>query len=192
MDAGNALFTVDDFDAVGKLALDAWWWGAELDWSVTAGTLEWSCFTTADHTIDCVFSYAFFLASRRQDRYPNFTELHALPGASPTDLLYGLQGACIMLSSVIRTAAPDVRAIIRYRPQPETGSPADFAARGAHELILHAYDVCIGLGIAFDPPRELCQRLRDHTSDWPYQRTIEQTDDPWSDLLERSGRPRTT
>jgi hypothetical protein len=41
------------------------------------GTLEWSCFKTADHTVDCVFSYAFFLASRRTDRYPPFGELHA-------------------------------------------------------------------------------------------------------------------
>jgi hypothetical protein len=188
----TAAFTVDDFDAVAALVLDAWWSGVELDWSVPAGTLEWSCFTTADHTIDCVFSYALFLASRRQDRYPNFTELHALDDATPTDLLYGLQAVCTMLSSVIRTAPDDVRAIIRYRPQPETGSPADFAARGAHELILHAYDGCTGLGIAFAPPRDLCGRLWEHTSGWPFRRVVNATDDPWSDLLDRSGRPRPT
>jgi hypothetical protein len=183
-------FTVDDFDAVSALALESWWWGVELDWSVPAGTLEWSCFTTADHTVDCVFSYALFLASRRQDRYPNFTELHALDDATPTDLMYGLQAVCTMLSSVIRSAPSDARAIIRYRPQPETGTPDDFAARGAHELILHAHDVCAGLGIPFTPPRALCQRLWDHTHDWPYGREVEATDDPWSDLLARSGRPR--
>ena len=187
----DAGFSVGDFDALSELVLARWWSGVELDWSVPAGTLEWGCFTTADHTVDCVFSYAFFLASRRLDRYPDFTELHALPGATPTDLLYGLRGACTMLSSVITTAAPDVRAIIRYAPDPQTGSPADFAARGAHELILHAHDVCTGLDVPFDPPpRDLCQRLWNHTLDWPYQRTVESTGDPWSDLLARSGRPR--
>ncbi len=185
-----APFTVTEFDALSELVLSAWWSGVELDWTVPAGTLEWSCFTTADHTVDCVFSYAFFLASGRQDRYPDFTELHALPGATPTDLLYGLRGACTMLSSVITTAEPSVRAIIRYAPDPQTGSPADFAARGAHELILHAADVCTGLDVPFDPPRELCQRLWDHTREWPYTRSVETTADPWSDLLERSGRAR--
>ena len=78
--------------------MEAWESGLDRDWSVPAGTLEWSCFTTADHTVDCVFSYALFLASRRQDTYPNFTELHALPGASPADLLYGLRAVCTMLT----------------------------------------------------------------------------------------------
>jgi hypothetical protein len=188
----DAEFSVGDFDALSELVAERWWSGVELDWSLPAGTLEWSCFKTAGHTVDCVFSYAFFLASRRQDRYPAFTELHALPGSTPTDLLYGLRGACTMLSSVITTAAPDVRAIIRYAPDPQTGAPPDFAARGAHELILHAHDVCTGLGIAFDPPRDLCQRLWDHTRDWPINPGAVATDDPWSDLLARSGRPRVT
>jgi len=186
----GAEFTVDDFDELSELAMSAWWSGVELDWSVPAGTLEWNCFKTADHTVDCVFSYAFFLATGRQDRYPAFTELHALPGSSPTDLLYGLRGACTMLSSVITTAEPDARAIIWFRPQPETGGPADFAARGAHELTLHAHDVCSGLGVAFVPPKDLCQRLWDHTRDWPIDPQAVATDDPWSDLLARSGRPR--
>jgi hypothetical protein len=188
--AGDAPFTVDDFDTLSELVLAAWGSAVERDWSVPAGTLEWSCFTTADHTVDCVFSYAFFLASRAQDAYPPFCELHALPGATPADVVDGLRAACTMLSSVIKTAEPDVRAILDYRPEPTTGSPPDFAARGAHELILHAYDVCTGLDVPFDPPRELCQRLRDHTRGWPYGPVVEPAGDPWSDLLERSGRPR--
>jgi uncharacterized protein (TIGR03083 family) len=182
-------FSVGDFDALSGLVLSAWGSGVALDWSVPAGTLEWSCFTTADHTVDCVFSYAFFLASRAQDGYPPFSELHALPGATPSNIVDGLRASCTLLSSAIRTAAPDVRAILYYRPEPTTGSPPDFAARGAHELILHAHDVCTGLGIPFDPPRDLCRRLRDHTRDWPYGTAVT-TDDPWSDLLERSGRAR--
>src|SRR5689334_15007209 len=126
-------FTVDDFDVVARLALDTWGSALDRDWSVAAGTLEWSCWTTPDHTIDCVFSYAFFLASRKQDGYPPFGELHALEGATPADLLDGMRAAAEMLSAVIRSAPAGTRAIIRYRPEPTTGTPPDFAARGAHE-----------------------------------------------------------
>jgi hypothetical protein len=130
------------------------------------------------------------LASRRQDAYPNFGELHALPGATPADLVNGLEAVSRMLTAVIVTAEPDARAIIRYRPHPETGAPQDFAARGALEMILHAHDVCSGLGVAFDPPRDLCERLRDHTSEWAIGAQTAPTADAWSDLLERSGRRR--
>ena len=185
----DAPFTLADFDALSALVLDAWGSAVDRDWSGAAGTLEWSCFTTADHTIDCVFSYALFLASRRLESYPPFGELHALAGARPSDLVDGLRGACNLLSGVVAAAAPDVRAVIFGRLG-LAGSPNDFAARGGHELILHAHDVCAGLGVPFDPPRDLCQRLWNATRDWPIGPAIDTTDDPWSDLLERSGRPR--
>jgi hypothetical protein len=183
-------FTVDDFEQLSALVLDAWESGIDRDWSTPAGTLEWSCFTTADHTVDCVFSYALFLASRCQDAYPNFGELHALPGATPRDLLDGLRAVTTMLSAVIRAADPDVRAVIWYSPEAETAPPHDFAARGALEMILHAHDVCTGLGVPFDPPVDVCARLLEHTADWPFQPPVADTSDPWAALLERSGRPR--
>ncbi|MDQ1535513.1 MAG: hypothetical protein QOF28_3274 [Actinomycetota bacterium] len=180
-------FTVDDFDHLSRLVIDLWGSAVDRDWSVPAGTLEWSCFTTADHTVDCVFSYALFLASRRQDIYPNFTELHALPGARPADLVHGLRAVCTMLTAVVTLAEPGARAIIWSG---HTAPAPDFAARGGLELILHAHDVCTGLRVPFDPPRNLCRRLRDHTRDWPVGPTLATTADPWSDLLERSGRAR--
>ncbi len=185
----SAPFSVDDFEQLSRLVIDAWSSGIDRDWSVPAGTLEWSCLNTADHTIDCVFSYALFLASRRQDAYPPFGELHALADATPADLVNGLQAVTTMLAAVIATADPDVRAVLLRWPA-QTGSPSDFAARGALEMVLHAHDVCSGLGITFLPPPDLCRRLRDHTRDWPHTATIEPTADAWGDLLERSGRPR--
>jgi len=95
-----------------------------------------------------------------------------------------------MLRAVIVTADPDERAILWQRPQAKVGGPADFAARGGLELILHAYDVCTGLGVAYDPPRDLCDRLWNHTGGWPGQLAVEPSGDRWSDLLARSGRPR--
>src|SRR5260370_21944578 len=58
-------------------------------------------------------------------------------------------------------------------------------------MVLHAHDVCTGLDLAFTPPPELCRRLRDHTRDWPAGATA-RTSEPWSDLLEGSGRARGT
>ena len=183
-------FDVDDFDEVARLVLEAWEAAADRDWSVPAGTLEWSCLDTADHTIDCVFSYALFLGSRKQDDYPNFGELHANPGAGATDMVEGLRAVCNMLSATIRCTPPDVRAVIWLRPEVATGSPQDFASRGALELILHAYDTTTGLGVAFDPPQDLCRRLWDATASRHGTTPLDATDDAWADLLVRSGRPR--
>jgi hypothetical protein len=185
-------FTSGDFADLSAVVLDVWRSAVTRDWSAPAGTLEWSCWTTADHTVDCVFSYAFFLASRRRDSYPPFGELHALGDATPTDLIDGLRAATTMLTAVIATADPDVEAVIGLWPYALNGRPIDFAARGALEMILHAHDVCAGLGVVFDPPRGLCQRLRDTAQNWPGQAQLPPTDDPWSDLLERSGRPRSS
>ena len=89
-------FSPEDFSALSRLVVKTWRSGVDRDWSVPAGTLEWSCRKTADHTVDCVFSYALFLASRRQDSYPPFGELHALPNATPADLVDGLQASATM------------------------------------------------------------------------------------------------
>jgi hypothetical protein len=168
-------FTGEDFAQLSTLVLDAWESGLDRDWSAPAGTLEWSCFKTADHTVDCVFSYALFLASQRQDAYPNFGELHALAGATPRDLLDGLRAVTTMLTAVIVTADPDARGVIWYRREAETGTPQDFAARGGLEMILHAHDVCVGLGVPFEPPPGLCARLFEHTQDWPFQPSVQAT-----------------
>ena len=154
-----------------------------------AGTLEWSCRRTAAHTVDSVFAPAFFLASQRQHAYPMFDDLRASPDATIRDLIDGLRAVTTMLWAVIVTAEPDVRAIIRRRPEVETAGPLEFAPRGALELILHTYDIATGLDLTFDPPRDLCDRLFRSTESWPREQ-IELTGDSWSDLLASRGRPR--
>ena len=181
-------FTVDDFDALAELVIDSWVAGAGEDWNAPAGTLDWSCAFTADHTIDCIFSYALFLGSRKTDGYPNFGELHANPGAGPADMVDGLRAVCTMLSATIRVAPPDARAVIWLKPTVATGSPQDFAARGGLELILHAHDVASGLGVAFDPPQALCRRLWNATLTRSHAHVVQPSDDAWADLLTRSGR----
>jgi hypothetical protein len=181
-------FTLADFRELSRYVIDRWTAGIDLDWNVQAGTLEWTCIYTADHVVDCVFSYAFFLASAKLDGYPRFGELHALADAGPSDMIDGLRATTTMLAAVVAAAEPDAVATIWYSPLPELRGAADFAARGALEMILHAHDVCTGLGVVFEPPADLCRRLFDHTSDWPMHPAMPPAADAWSALLERSGR----
>ncbi len=183
-------FTVIDLDTVARLVLNGWTAAADLDWSVPAGTLTWSCLQTADHVIDCVFSYALFFASRKQDAYPNFGELHALPDATPRDMIDGLRAVTTMLVAVIATAPSDTTAVMLRFPTIRTGGPNDFAARGALEMILHGYDISAGLGLDFPPPDDLCGRLFAATVSWPQPIGVVASSDPWADIVERSGRPR--
>jgi hypothetical protein len=182
-------FTADDLKDLSRLAIATWESGLDRDWSVPAGTLEWSCRRTAAHTVDSVFAPAFFLASQRQHAYPAFDDLHAATDATIPDLIDGLRAVTTMLWAVVVTADPGVRAIIRRRPAVETAGPEEFAPRGALELILHTYDIATGLDLAFDPPRDLCDRLFRSTASWPRE-PVELTGDSWSDLLASRGRPR--
>ncbi|HVM53966.1 MAG TPA: hypothetical protein VM262_12280 [Acidimicrobiales bacterium] len=194
--SGEERFTAADLEVLSRLVADTWTAAADRDWSVSAGTLEWSCTATADHAVDCVYAPAFFLASRRQDRYPEAGgDLTMGAEATPARLVESLQIATRILVAVVHDADPDVRAVIFRRPQVLTAAPEDFLPRGALELILHAHDVCVGLDVAFEPPAGLCHRLREHTRPWPMWTQgwngLARTDDPWGDLLTSSGRRRT-
>jgi hypothetical protein len=194
MGAVTAPFTHHDLERLTQVVADAWRSGADRDWSARAGTLDWSCARTADHAVDTVLAPAFFLASRRQDGYPEWAgPFRVGRNASPGQLVEALETATRILVAVIVAAEPGARAVIWRRPQVEVRGPEDFAARGALELVLHGHDVCRGLGVAYDPPAEVCERLRDHTRDWPHWgspgwRALPVTDDPWADLLAGSGR----
>ncbi len=182
------MFTLDDLEDLTQLAMTTWRAGADRDWSVPAGTLEWSCHRTAGHAADCVFAPAFFLASGRRADYPAWDDLRPLPDAGVDHLVDGLRAASTLLRAVVLTADPDTRAIIRQRPAPQTAPPPDFVPRGALELIIHTYDIASGLQVAYDPPAELVQRLTDHTATWPGQDPVEPSGDPWADMLRRYGR----
>src|SRR5262249_30229819 len=133
--------------------------------------------------------YALFLASRRQDRYPYIGEVHMESHATPSDLVDALRTMATLLIATINDADPDTQAIIQRNPEPRTGSPQDFAARGALEMSLHAFDVCSGLGVELDVPRAEAARLLEHTKEWPgLLPHTSSAADPWHAVLERSGR----
>lgn len=195
--SSSSTFSSDDFASLAGLAIKTWRLGTDGDWSAKAGTLDWTCRETAAHAIDTVFAPAMFLASRRQHAYPPFEPLRVEDGASIPDLVDGLIAASNTLVGVIVMTPPGTPAIIRRSPAVETAEAPEFAARGGLELILHTHDIATGLGLAFVPDLAMCGRLRDQTGDWPSPVTRQRpatpwpdTADPWSDLLQRSGRPR--
>ena len=195
MPSGPDRFSVADLYALSELVATAWSSAGDRDWSVRAGSLEWTCTRTADHAVDCVWAPAFFLASRKRDGYPDVgPDMGLGADAEPGRLVQSLEMATRVLGAVVRDADPDVRAILFRRPEIMVAPPEDFPPRAATELILHAYDVCSGLQVPFEPPAALCRRLRDHTRAWPMWTVgwdgLESTDDPWGDLLTGSDRGR--
>jgi hypothetical protein len=196
-DAHGGPFTGHDLDRLTSLVVAAWSAGRDRDWSRPAGTVAWTCTRTAAHTVDAVLAVAFFLASRRRDAYPTWGggDLLLGPDPSPDDLVEAIATTGRVLSAVVAAAELGTRAIIWRRPVPGTGTPPDFAARGALELVLHAHDVCAGLAVPFEPPVDACARLRDHTRAWPHWSSpgwqpAPATGDPWGDLLAGAGRAR--
>jgi hypothetical protein len=193
--SGEERFTTEDLYELSALVATAWTFAADRDWSVAAGTVEWSCIRTADHAVDCVYAPAFFLASRKRDGYPEIgVDLTTGAKANPAGLVQSLRIATRILAAVVNDAGPDVRAIIFRRPEVLIAAPEDFLPRGALELVLHAHDVCMGLQVPFEPPADLCYRLREHTRPWPLWTVawngIAHTEDPWADLLSGAGRQR--
>jgi hypothetical protein len=173
----------------------AWERGVDRDWSVRAGTMDWSCTKTADHAYDATLAVGFFLASRRRDRYPDWGGVMSVGDPPwPAQLIEAIEVAGRLVAGVIATTPEDVRAIIWRRPEPTVAPPSEFAARAALEAVLHGHDVAAGLGVPFEPPEGLCARLRDHTRDWPMWgaswKPLPHTADPWEDLLTGSGRAR--
>jgi hypothetical protein len=187
-------FSCEDLHRLTEEVVAAWRSGASLDWSVRAGTLEWSCARTADHAIDTVLAPAFFLASRKRDGYPDYGVSTPGESARPETLMEGLVTASEILTAVVAAAPPEARAVIWRRPQLEVRGPKDFVPRAALELSLHAHDVCAGLGVAFAPSADQCERLRQHTAAWPMWDSagpwgpLTMAGAPWADLLSASGR----
>jgi hypothetical protein len=185
------IFTAADLEALTASVVEAWRRGADLDWSVPATTTEWTCTATAEHAVDCVLAPALFLASRRTDRYPEGGQWSSSGEPTVDALVEALEMNSRILIGVVATTPPDVRAIC-WRHPVEVRPPADFLPRGALELVLHAQDVCGGLGLDFAPPTEAVDHLRHHVADWPffqgYWQPLSLEGDPWEDLLTASGR----
>jgi hypothetical protein len=120
------------------------------DWGGSAGSLEWSCWTTAAHVAHDLLAYAGQVAARPGNAYLPFDlVIHA--DAPPQDLLQVVIASGRLLSSALAAAEPDARAW-----HWGATDPGGFAALGVNETLVHTYDITQGLGITWLPPEPLC------------------------------------
>jgi len=120
------------------------------DWRRRAGSLDWSCWTTAVHVAHDLLAYAAQLAACPATGYLPI-DLVVRPATPPAQVLQVITACGGLLSSALTTADPAVRAW-HWGPT----DPGGFAALGVNEVLVHGYDITQGLGIRWLPPMRLC------------------------------------
>ncbi|WP_128381136.1 GNAT family N-acetyltransferase [Streptomyces cavernae] len=150
------------------------------DWSVPAGSLEWSVRQTVEHIADDLVKYAGRLAVCARDRRAGF-ELKVEDETDNEGLLQMVEMTAALLAATVRSAPPRARA---FHPYPfGSADRTGFAAMGVAEVLLHTYDAAAGLGLAYEPPGDLCTAVL--TRLFPHVRPGA---DPWQTLLWATGR----
>jgi hypothetical protein len=120
------------------------------DWSVRAGPLAWTCSETGVHVAQGLLKYACQLVVHATDSYLPF-ELKLRSDSSPLEVLTLIRACGRLLADALRSADADLRAW-HYGMADSTG----FEAMAVGEILLHTYDITRGLGLAWDPPEQLC------------------------------------
>ncbi|MGW0859515.1 hypothetical protein [Streptomyces sp. NPDC002690] len=194
--------TADDLDLAVRLAVDALREAPVAAWEGKAGSLEWTCWETVEHLSDDLFAYAVQLGPRKppsagdvpflwESRRPGgpANAIHADRAAGPPGLLQVLEASGALLVAMVRTKPSQTRAHHCFG----ASDPEGFAAMGIVETLVHTHDLAQGLGLAWNPPADLCSRVLARLfPDAP------ESTDPWPTLLwatgraELPGRPRPT
>jgi hypothetical protein len=144
---------IADVPAAAKASVAALAGYTDLDWQqVPAADMQWTCWKTALHMVDCLYFYAMQVVYGNPETYL-CTELALDDSASPTRLLDALSAHADLLHRIALSADPDVRAHHNYG----VSDPAGFAAMGVVETLIHTLDVVRGLNPAdpWRPPAEL-------------------------------------
>jgi hypothetical protein len=144
---------IADLPAVARACVAALAGYTDLDWEqMPAAGLQWSCWQTTLHMVDCLYFYASQVVYGNPDGYL-CTELALDDSATPARLLAALSAHAELLHRIARTADPGVRAHHNYG----VSDPAGFAAMGAVETLVHTLDVVRGLNPAdqWRPPAAL-------------------------------------
>ena len=122
---------------------------ADADWDVEAGSLEWSCWEVAAHVAHDLMTYAAQLMARRTSRYLPM-RLVVTPGTSPDAVMEVVRASGRLLSSAVSAAGADARAW-HWGMSDASG----FAAMGIGEVLVHTFDIAVGLGVGWRPPDDL-------------------------------------
>ncbi|WP_399886262.1 GNAT family N-acetyltransferase [Streptomyces sp. BBFR51] len=151
------------------------------DWEAArAGRLEWSCRYTAEHVAGILIAYASQLAGRATEVWVPF-EITLDEGTGNEDVLQVIETTGALLAATLRTTPREVRA---FHPYPyRSANREGFAAMGIVEVLLHTHDIAEVLGLAHEPPAELCADVLARI--FPH---VQPGADPWRTLLWATGR----
>ncbi|MEU8777329.1 hypothetical protein [Streptomyces sp. NPDC048606] len=184
--------TADDLDLAVGLAVAVLREAPPAAWEDKAGSLEWDCWETVEHLSDDLFAYAAQLGPKSppldgdvpfvwEPRRPGgpANAIHANRAAGPAGLLQVLEASGALLVAMVRTTPARTRAHHVFG----NSDPEGFAAMGIVETLVHTYDLAQGLGLAWNPPADLCARTLARL--FPHAPT---STDPWPTLLWATGR----
>jgi hypothetical protein len=184
--------TADDLDQSVQLAVAVLREAPAEAWEGKAGSLEWDCWETVEHLADDLFAYAAQLGPRTppltgevpfvwESRRPGgpANAIHADRTAGAAGLLQVLEAGGAMLTALVRTSPPGVRAYHGFG----VSDPEGFAAMGVVETLVHTYDLAAGLGLDWTPPADLCERVLARL--FPH---VPLSAEPWPTLLWATGR----
>jgi hypothetical protein len=148
------------------------------DWSVRAGPLDWDVERTITHMVGAAAKYTLYLASRCE----HFIALSVTrwPDATNEEVIDSIVPVAAGLAAVAAVTPPGARAYHVTGPS----SAADYVGRACVELLVHTDDALSGLGVAFAPPADLCQRVL--AQQFPDAAGRGQA---WHSLLAANGRP---
>lgn len=144
---------IADVPAAARSAVAALAGYTELDWQqIPAADLQWSCWQTTLHMVDCLYFYTMQVVYGDPGTYL-CTELALDESASPPRLLAALGAHAELLHRIAQSADPAVRAHHNYG----VSDAAGFAAMGVVETLIHTVDVVRGLNPTdpWRPPAEL-------------------------------------
>ena len=169
--------SADDVRLASRLSCEAMEAAAHLDWSVAAGSLDWDCRTTAAHISDALAFYAGHLGTRAT-RWLKFDVVPHLD-ATNSHLARLIAAMGELLALIVEAAPPDARA---YHHSGMWDRDT-LAAFGCMEALVHTGDICLGLELPYDPPRDLCNRVVSRLF-----ATAPEHEDAWSVLWWATGR----
>jgi hypothetical protein len=159
--------TAGDLDQAFRLAVTALHQAPLSGWDNPAGSLQWTCWETAEHLCDQVSNAVQLgpseplldatLPLARKARRPGgpATTVHVDRAAGPDGLLLVLEATGAVLAAMVRTRSPQLRA---YHPY-GISDPEGFAAMGITETLVHTHDLAQGLDLPWVPPADVCLRV---------------------------------
>jgi len=156
----DTVVTGDDVRAAAATVLGTFAPHVAADWTVRAGRLKWSCGATLAHVSDCVLWYGLNLAGRTTG--PDAWDWADAPADKVAGVLSIIGPASELLAAAVEVAPAGVRGWHPFGMADASG----FAAMACDELLVHGGDIAAGLGLEFQAPGDVCDRVLRRLFPW--------------------------